>query len=111
MSGKKCHNCTIDFSPVWRQARDLGVTLCNACHICWTSKGVHRVKPSPQELARIKAAAQNKKVAPMAQKAVDVGAGYRNGSQVRNRKRQAKAGMVNSVLQHSVCCTSNHVYV
>jgi len=96
MCRKCCYNCTIDVSPVWRQARDLGVTLCNACHICWTTKGIHRAKPSLEELARTKAAAQNKKVAPMAQssKAVDVSARSGHGTLEAmvggKRKRVAK---------------------
>lgn len=62
--GKVCANCTITVSPVWRHAKGLDLTLCNACHICWVTKGVHRPVPPPDVLAKIVAAATKKAEAP-----------------------------------------------
>lgn len=63
-TGKVCANCTITVSPVWRYAKGLDLTLCNACHICWVTKGVHRPVPPPEVLAKIVAAATKKAEAP-----------------------------------------------
>ena len=63
-TGKVCANCTITVSPVWRHAKGLDLTLCNACHICWVTKGVHRPIPPPEVLAKIIAAATKKAETP-----------------------------------------------
>lgn len=63
-NGKVCANCTITVSPVWRHAKGLDLTLCNACHICWVTKGVHRPIPPPDVLAKIVAAATKKAEGP-----------------------------------------------